>query len=395
MRNAGPATEPSIEPAGGAVGMGLIKVAVVTNIPAPYRVPIFNLLANERGIDLRVFYAAQSEPDREWDLPELLHPHWFLRERFVTRNGAYIHNNPDVFAALRAFDPQVVMTTGYNPTHLYAFAYAQVFRRGHVAMTDGTVASEAKLSSVHRLVRRVVLGRSRSFVAASEGGRALLRVYGCAEGRIHLSRLCANTSVPWVGIAPCSPGLDFLFSGRLVETKNPLFALRVAHGVAVRIGQRVSLGILGTGPLERELRAQAAGVATTVELRVAGHVRQAEIPAWFASVKGFLFPTLWDPWGVVANEACLAGVPVIISPHAGAAGELVRDDVNGFVRPLELPLWVDVATRLLSEPALHSRLSAQARVQVQPYNFENAAKGIADAARMAADEEIQPGSLPR
>jgi glycosyltransferase involved in cell wall biosynthesis len=313
-----------------------------------------------------------------------VHPHSFLRERFLTRTGVFIHNNPGVFTALRAFDPQVVLTTGYNPTHIYAFAYARLYRRGHVAMTDGTVASEARLSWVHRLVRRAVLGRSRAFVVASEGGLALLRGYGVPDEKIRFSPLCANTSVAWVGIAPRSPGMDFLFSGRLVEPKNPLFALQVAHGVALRIGRRVSLGVLGSGPLERELRAQAAGVAATVELRMAGHVSQAEIPAWFASAKGLLFPTSGDTWGVVANEACLAGVPVIISPHAGAAGELVQDEVNGFVRPLELPLWIDAASRLLSDPALHSRFSAQAREQVQPYNFENAAKGIADAARMAS-----------
>jgi glycosyltransferase involved in cell wall biosynthesis len=308
-----------------------------------------------------------------------------LREKFFTGKRTFIHNNPDVFAALRAFDPQVVVTTGFSPTYLYAFVYTKLFGRRHVVMTDGTLASEAGQTRVHRLLRRVVLRRSGAFVVASDGGRVLLRGYGVAEEKIYFSPLCANTSVSWESVTPCSPGLDFLFSGRLVSIKNPLFALQVAHGVANRIGRRVSLGILGSGPLAAELHTQAAGVADQVELRFAGHVTQAEVPRWFASARVFLFPTSWDPWGVVANEACLAGVPVIASPHAGAAGELILDGVNGYVRPLDLPQWIDAAVRLISDSTLYLQLSEQARRNVQLYSFENAARGIADAVRIAVN----------
>ncbi len=360
-----------------------IRVAIVTNIPAPYRVPVLNLLATEPGIDLHVYYAAKGEPDRAWDLPKITHAHSFLHERFYTTTRGFVHNNPDVFGALRTFDPQVVVTTGFSPTYLYAFAFTQLFRRRHVAMTDGTLASEANLSPAHRLLRRIVLNRSDAYVVASDGGRALFRAYGIADEKIHFSPLCANSSVFWHDVAPCSPGLDFLFSGRLVDVKNPSFALQVAEGVARRVGRRMSLGILGSGPLEANLRAQAASISDHVDVRFAGNVSQADVPAWFASARIFLFPTSWDPWGVVANEACQAGVPVIVSPHAGVAGELVREGMNGYVRSLNLPEWIDIASILIADPERYSQLSAGARVAVEPYSCESAARGIADASKAA------------
>jgi glycosyltransferase involved in cell wall biosynthesis len=249
-------------------------------------------------------------------------------------------------------------------------------------MTDGTLNSEAELSWLHRRIRRVVVKRSDAFVAASRSGRSLFTTYGAPEGRILFSPLCANVSVQWHGVAPCMPGLDFLFSGRLVNVKNPLFALDVACGAAQRLGRRTRLAILGSGPLDAALRRRAAELAHHVEVNLVGNVRQSEVPAWCASARVFLFPTSWDPWGVVANEACLSGVPVIISPHAGAAGELIVDGVNGYVRPLDLAVWVNGAIALLSDDALHSRFSGQARERVQEYSFDNAAKGIADAVRM-------------
>jgi glycosyltransferase involved in cell wall biosynthesis len=115
----------------------------------------------------------------------------------------------------------------------------------------------------------------------------------------------------------------------------------------------------------------------------AGHVSQAQIPHWFLRSRLFLFPTRWDPWGVVANEACMAGVPVLVSPQAGAAGELVRDGQNGRVLALEEAAWIDAATTLLSDATLHARYADAARTAVAPYNFDNAAAGVVAAARQA------------
>jgi len=40
------------------------RVAVVTNIPAPYRLPVYDALAAEPDIDLTVIYCSGREPDR-------------------------------------------------------------------------------------------------------------------------------------------------------------------------------------------------------------------------------------------------------------------------------------------------------------------------------------------
>jgi N-acetylglucosaminyldiphosphoundecaprenol N-acetyl-beta-D-mannosaminyltransferase len=347
-------------------------------------VPVYNRIAALPGIRLKVFYAARSEPDRQWDLPEFAHDHVFLPGRMVDRNGRYIHTNLAVWGELARFKPDVVLTTGYNPTHLMAWAYAVLHRCRHVVMTDGTDRSEAGLSRLHRVVRRVVVTSTAAFVAASRGGQRLLNSQGVADDQIHFSPLCANTAVSWADSAGGDRDIDLLFSGRLVAMKNAGFALQLAHGVALQLGRPVRLALLGSGPLEAALRLQAAELAPQVEAVFAGHVSQAEIPSWFQRAKLFVFPTRWDPWGVVANEACLAGVPVLVSPHAGVAGELVRDGLNGRVLPLDLPAWVEAASALLTDPTALAALSQQALRSVQPYSFDNAAAGIVDAARHAA-----------
>ena len=68
--------------------------------------------------------------------------HHFLRERFLTVDDRYIHHNPDVVPLLLKLKPDVVITDGFNPTHLYALLVACTHGWAHVAMADGTWQSE-------------------------------------------------------------------------------------------------------------------------------------------------------------------------------------------------------------------------------------------------------------
>lgn len=360
----------------------MLRIAIVTNTPPPYRIPVFRRLAHMSGIAFQAIFCAEREPNRLWDLEYMDFDHIFLRERFITANGRYIHNNPDVIPVLRHFAPDVVITDGFNPTHLYAFGYAWMRGWPHVAMTDGTDASEQRLSRLHKVVRRFIYARSSAFVPASHGGQRLYESYGVPAGRCFTSCLCIDNAV----FAP-QPGrekrYDFIFSGRIEEVKNPLFALQVAVETAKRLERKVSILVAGAGSLEPRMRAAAAAHTDFVHAQFHGFAAQRELPDLYRSARVFLFPTLWDPWGVVANEACAAGLPVLVSPDAGVAGELVRDGENGFVCALDAGIWAEKAALLLSRQHLWEDFSRRGLHLVSAYNYDNAASGIAQACRFS------------
>jgi len=361
-----------------AGGRGAVRVAMVTNIPAPYRLPMYELLAAAPGIELKVFFCSGREPDRQWDLQRLRVPHVFLRERVLTWRGRYIHANPDVWPHLRAFAPEVVVTTGFNPTHLIAFLFARLVGLRHVAMTDGTADSESRLSPLHRWLRRRVYRRSQAFIGASEGSFALYRQYGLGEPALYKSQLCADNRA-FETAAGARRDVDLIFCGRFVAGKLPLFAIETAREVAVRLRRRVVLLLVGSGELEPAMREAAASAAVWVDACFAGFARQAELPAHYARSRLLLFPTVGDTWGVVANEACAAGVPVIVSPQAGVAGDLVRDGENGRVLPLDVARWADAAAALLQDDATWQRMSRRCLELVRPYTYASAAEGVAAA----------------
>ena len=93
------------------------KLAVLTEIIAPYRIPVFNALANIDGIDLHVIFLAETDPFvREWLVyKEEIHFSYEVlasyRRRWRKHN---ILLNRGMNAALRKASPDIILCGGYN-----------------------------------------------------------------------------------------------------------------------------------------------------------------------------------------------------------------------------------------------------------------------------------------
>lgn len=363
-----------------------IRCVVVANVPAPYRLPMWERLAATPGIELHLVYCAAAHIDPTQDGRSARYQTHFLTGRYEARAAGFSHADPGVWRLLSSLKPDVVVTFGFIPTFLFAFAWAVTHRVPHIPMTDGTFESEKVLGWKHRLARRIVFSLSAAFVGASEGSRKLYESYGVQPGRIHVAALCADNE----RYTPRGEDRvhDLLFCGRYIELKHPLFVIDVATRLAERLGRRVSLRFVGKGELEAALRQRAEQVHDLVDVSFAGYLSQLELPAEYRQSKLFLFPTAFDVWGVVANEACAAGLPCIVSPHAGVVGELVIDAVNGHVCTLgDADLWADKCAGLLADPQRWQAFSMAARQAAARYSFEVAAAGMLAAVRQAAGRE--------
>ena len=357
------------------------RVAVVTNIPTPYRIPVYDLLSDVRDFDVRVFYFAEREFDREWVLQHPRVESVVLPSTTIHWRGRDIHFSRGVWKQLNRFRPDVVLTNGFNPALLVAFAWAVVHGVRHVAQTDGTPDLERRLGTVHRVVRRVVSRRSATTIAASRAGLELLTRWGARPETRFLSALAVdNTRFRTDPLA--ERDLDVLVSGRLDDRKNPLFALQAAADAAERLGRRLTVAMLGDGPLRPEVEAFGRAHTDHIELMLPGFLQQDELPGWYRRARTFLFPTREDAWGLVVNEAAAAGVPQLVSVEAGAK-ELVSEGESGHVLPLEHDAWVDALVAVLRDESGRVEMGRAAVRAVAPYTYEAAARGLEDAIRMA------------
>ena len=357
--------------------MNIINTVLITNVPAPYRVPVWRKIMETNKIDLTIIFCAQPLIDTKTAPIDYGFKYHFLTAKYIDKGRQFIHADLNIWSKLNELKPDIVITVGYIPTYLFAFLWAQLHGVPHIAMTDGTAQSEQGLSWLHHFLRKIVLKRSASFVGACEGSLDLFRQYGAPEDRLHKSYLCANNSV--YNQPASSDPVDFIFCGRFLSFKRPLFAMEVALATAKLLNRKTSINFVGSGELEPEMRTYAKKIAEFVDTSFLGYATQAELPYRYAEAKIFLFPTEGDVWGVVANEACASGLPVIVSPYAGVSDELIIDGSNGFIRELEVDLWAEAAAQLLSDTALYQSFSQNSRTQVAEYSFDNSAKGLSEA----------------
>lgn len=363
-----------------------IRCVVVTNEPTPYRLPMWEMVATSPDIELHLVYCSGANIDPTHSGQSDRYASHFLTGKYEIRDHNVWHMDAGVWGLLSSLKPDVVVTSGFIPTFLIAFAWAWTHRVPHIPMTDGTFDCERVLGWKHRLARRMVFASSASFLGASGGSRDLYLSYGVRPEQIHLTPLSvdnnryADQGDPKV--------YDLLYCGRYVDHKNPMFAMDVAAGLADRLQRRVSLRFVGKGRLEDTLRQRAAALADRIDVSFAGYLSQAELPRQYLQSRLFLFPTGFDVWGVVANEACAAGLPCIVSPHTGVVGELVHEGRNGHVCPLDVTTWVERCAELLDNPARWEAFSRASRQVVSSYTFKAGAAGILAAVQQAVKRPI-------
>jgi glycosyltransferase involved in cell wall biosynthesis len=191
---------------------------------------------------------------------------------------------------------------------------------------------------------------------------------------------------------PVARNYDVMFAGRIVELKNPVFFANVCAEIKKRLGTCRAL-VIGDG--EEHLKARMRGIlsGSGVECMFAGFIPHEELPDYYAQARLLLVPTSRDCWGVVINEAMISGTPVITTEWTAAAGELVVDEVNGFVLPLDASRWAEAACGLITCPEKWSAFSASACTKAAEFNYDNAASGLL-AAFAYLEQEI-PLDPPR
>jgi UDP-glucose:(heptosyl)LPS alpha-1,3-glucosyltransferase len=87
---------------------------------------------------------------------------------------------------------------------------------------------------------------------------------------------------------------------------------------------------------------------------------------YYAAVDAFVFPTVYDAFGMVLLEAMAAGLAVFSSERAGAA-ELIDSGLDGFVTPLQE--WVETTAARLGDKALLKEMGHKAEQSARAHDW--------------------------
>ncbi len=150
------------------------------------------------------------------------------------------------------------------------------------------------------------------------------------------------------------------FLGRFVREKGVQLLMKAAEAILSRRSD-VYFVLAGNGPLFDDLQAMAVDFGIADRVIFPGFVNDKGRNALLGRASVAVFPSLYEPFGIVALEAMGAGVPTIVSDTGGFA-EIVEHEVDGLkVYPGDLHGLVNAIERLLDDRGLADALVVRAR----------------------------------
>ncbi len=313
------------------------KLALLTNIIAPYRIPIFERLGET--FDMIVLHSSLETNRSAWKhLPLQLRKcrsrrSWGVSIPFRQRLGnvvyeeRYLHVNPGMFLDLFRDKPDAIISGEMGFRTLAAACYALLSSKPLWISCEDTLHTQQHASWWKVWVRRWLARRNVRWITYGTTSTQYLASLGVPRERVLETQNCVDSS-QFSPDGPSrfkvSPHPVLLSVGRLVALKG-FDALFHAAANVQKAGHTFSLLVVGEGPEEGNLRRLAAHLG----LRNI-HFRPNQPPEVMAEVYRsadvFVFPTLRDVWGLAVSEAMWCGLPVLCSRFAGCADDLTPSE---------------------------------------------------------------------
>ena len=358
---------------------------IVSDIPTPWREPVYERVHEKLGDAVKVAYFKNNETRRLWTFKMGRHPKTILKAVTLTAGNGERFCNPGIVPLLLRLRPHVALVWGglKDPSSWMALALCRLLGTKIALLNDTWLGRDRDAGRLRQWARWLVYNWfGDAFVGASRRTLEMFRHYNdrIRDEQCFLSHLVADNDYFEKRLSGqrLERDYDVIFSGRIVNVKNPVFFAEVCAGIKSRLGKcRVLVIGEGDAALKGQMREifQQHGVS----FKFAGFIPHEDLPDYYAQSRLLLLPTSGDCWGVVINEAMAAGTPVITTEWTAAAGELVLHGRNGYVLPFDVPAWVSAASELLSSDSKWASFSECARRTVKEFNYDRAAAGILDA----------------
>jgi len=125
----------------------------------------------------------------------------------------------------------------------------------------------------------------------------------------------------------------FLTVTRFIKRKNVLRLIEAFADYRQKVGEKIAwdLVICGSGEEEYTVRRMIVKRKLDETVHLPGFVTYKNIGDWYGLANAFVHPALQEQWGLVINEACAAGLPILCSCTVGACHELIQEGENGLL----------------------------------------------------------------
>jgi glycosyltransferase involved in cell wall biosynthesis len=307
----------------------------------------------EAGLELRLSRLPTHRPPLRILWEQTVQP-WSL-----WRAGVDLLHSPAFVSPLIANCPSVI--TVHDLSFLL---HPKGFRRWHLGYLQ--------------LFTRLSVTKARRVIAVSQSTKDdLLRFYGLSPEKVDVIHNGVDArfeclpadQVTRFRVRRGLPERFVLFVGTLEPRKNVVRLIEAYAQLPPSCPPLMLVG--GKGWLYDEILTKVEKLALTDKIRFVGYVAAEELPLWYNAAEIFVYPSLYEGFGLPPLEAMACGTPVITST-ASSLPEVVGQ-AGVLIDPTDVQALASAMERVLADAALQREMKRAGLEQAKHFSWPQAA----------------------
>jgi glycosyltransferase involved in cell wall biosynthesis len=248
------------------------------------------------------------------------------------------------------------------------------------------------MPSFHTLKKRLLTSRLVPLVARRAGlvltpsentRRDVIRLLGLDPGRV---RVVPYAPAP--AFRPVTAGRDrlrtlgltgpyFLYVGTLEPRKNLARALRAFARIAPSLPHHRFVIVGQRGWMYEDVLEEVSGDGLRGRVDLLGYVAEADLPALYSHAAAFVYPSLYEGFGLPVVEAMACGTPVLTSRSSSLAE--IAEGSAVLADPLDEAALAEGLMALATDEALRAGLRRRGLEKAASFSWERTGRETAQA----------------
>ncbi len=309
-----------------------------------------------------VIFLTKSYYRRKWDIDE---NQFRFRYRFLD-DGVYNFREfffSFGFSILKILDqekPDIIIPGGFSLPMMLAMLYAKIHAIPYCLWSGETTEQSSirkDFLKTRKMLRRWIIRHAAASAVYGKAAEEYMIRMGMSPDKVIITintvdtdffqKQCAEIRsqkeelVKRFGFS----GINLLYVGHLTEQKGLQYLLKAIRQIE-RFDEIATLHIVGSGPYEENMLSLKAELKIN-NIHFHGFKQINELPFFYGICDIFVFPSMYDIWGLVCIEAMAAELPVICSVHSGISHDLIHGESAIIVRPSDTIEFARAIQRLI------------------------------------------------
>jgi glycosyltransferase involved in cell wall biosynthesis len=359
---------------------------------------IFHLLQAlpeaDSSLTYTVFVGPQGDPPEHARMAarrapfRTVHPLRRILWEQIVQPAALLKTRPDLHHALAFVSPVFsrvpTVTTVYDLSFIHYPHLLSSARRWYLNLLTKRTCQHAR--------RVIAISKSTADDVAATFGIAPEKIDIAVPGVSSLFQPLPSAEVDRFRWQKELPERFLLFVGTLEPRKNLPVLLRAYAQLPASIRAAVHLVLAGgRGWMFQDIFRAISEYELSDTVHLPGYVPIDELPLWYNAAEAFVFPSVYEGFGLPVIEAMACGTPVLVSDVSSlpeAAG-----DAGYRLPPHDVNAWTEALDHVIRDPGWRAEASSHGKTRAAMFTWANTAAQTVISYHRALDrtQEISHG----